>query len=84
MPASALTAIRRSRLEGWLVRTLVVIAVLNLNGFFFMLLGVKQVFSLLLLLCAFCYFMVRRRMIVDAAWALFVLLCVGYIMFGML
>ena len=73
----------RVRVEGWLVRMVIVIAVLNLNGFFVMLAGVGQVFSPLLLLCCIVYLALRRVFIIDTAWVLFLMVTIAYLVFGL-
>ncbi len=72
------------RLKNALAKTLIVIALMNLNGLAYMMFGVTQVFSLALLICSVALFALYKRLILNRELSLFLLLTLGYVFFGIL
>lgn len=75
-------ALSRRGAKTGLAKALVVLAFLNLNGFMYMLVGVTQVFSLLILICSITLVALQGRFILRMELALFLLLIFGYAFFG--
>lgn len=72
------------RINDYLARAIVVTALLNLNGFAYMLLGVSQIFSILMLFCGLSIFILCRSFLVTAEVVVYFILMFGYALFGIL
>lgn len=72
------------RLKSAFAKSLIVMAFMNLNGFAYMLLGVNQIFSLALLLCAVALIVLNRWIVLNIEFVFYLFLMLGYILFGML
>ena len=83
--ATGMTAAAKpTRFQNGLARILVVLAILNLNGVSFMLLGLNRVFSLILLACAILLVLLHRKVRMDIGYTLFLCVTFGYLIFGSL
>jgi len=72
------------RVRSWLAKALIVIALLNLNGLFYMLIDVSQLFSLPLLIFSIALLLRCGRLRVDLQMALFLIFLGAYLAFGLL